>query len=97
MDIKDLQHILKQHGSRYPVFIDKGNEIEKMNNFPPESEYQCFMLNRDNKVLMVGTPSYNQGIWTLFKKVPYNKGIQTVNTLCPCFPPKKERRCRKIR
>jgi hypothetical protein len=66
---KDLQHILKQHGFRYPVFIDNGNEIGKLNNFPSDPEYQCFLLNRDNTVLMVGNPSYNQGIWTLFKKI----------------------------
>lgn len=65
---KELQFIFKQNGFRHPVFIDKTNEIGKLNNFPSKSEYQCFLLDKDNKVLIVGNPSYNPGIWTLFKK-----------------------------
>ncbi len=66
---KQLQFIFKQNGFRYPVFIDKENKIGKLNNFPSKSEYQCFLLDKDNSVLLVGNPSYNPGIWALFKKV----------------------------
>jgi hypothetical protein len=68
-DEKELQYIFKQNGFRHPVFIDKQNEINKLNNFPSQTEYQCFLLDKDNKVLIVGNPSYNPGIWTLYKKV----------------------------
>ncbi|MDR0423817.1 MAG: hypothetical protein LBH46_04520 [Rickettsiales bacterium] len=68
-DEKELQFIFKQNSFRHPVFIDKQNEINKLNSFPSQTEYQCFLLDKDNKVLIVGNPSLNSGIWTLFKKV----------------------------
>ena len=68
-DEKELQFIFKQYGFRHPVFIDKTNEIGKLNNFPSKSEYQCFLLDKDNKVLIIGNPSYNPGIWTLYKRI----------------------------
>ncbi|MDR2913986.1 MAG: hypothetical protein LBV74_03985 [Tannerella sp.] len=68
-DEKELQFLFKQNGFSHPVFVDKTNEIGKLNNFPSKSEYQCFLLDKDNKVLMVGNPSLNPGIWTLYKKM----------------------------
>lgn len=68
-DEKELQFIFKQNGFRHPIFIDKANEIGKLNNFPSRSEHQCFLLDKNNKVLIVGNPSLNSGIWTLYKKM----------------------------
>lgn len=68
-DEKEIQFIIKQYGFRHPVFIDRENKINKLNNFPSKTEHQCFLLDKDNKVLIVGNPSLNPGIWTLYKKV----------------------------
>jgi hypothetical protein len=68
-DEKDLQFIFKQNGFRHPVFVDRENEIGKLNRLPSKSEYQCFLLNKNNKVLIVGNPTLNPGIWALFKKI----------------------------
>lgn len=73
-DEKELQFIFKQHGLHHPVFIDSKNEINQLNNFPSKSEHQCFLLDKDNKVLIVGNPSLNPGIWTLYKKVITERG-----------------------
>ena len=67
-DERELQLMFRNNGFRYPVFIDTGNEINKLNKFPSNTEYQCFLLDRDNKVLLIGNPSLNTGIWQLFKK-----------------------------
>ena len=66
---RELQHIFLGNGFKHPVFIDKENEIDKLNKLPKKPAYQCFLLDKDNKVIMVGDPSTNQGIWTLYKKV----------------------------
>ena len=68
-DEEALQHIFRSNVFRHPVFIDKENEIDKLNKLPTKPEFQCFLLDKDNKVIMVGDPSTNQGIWTLYKKV----------------------------
>ena len=66
---EELQQIFKNNAFKYPVFIDRKNEINKLNKFPSKPEYQCFLLDKDNKVIIVGDPSTNKEIWALFKKV----------------------------
>ena len=51
----------------YPVFMDMGGAINNLNNFPQSTQYQCFLLDSENKVLMVGNPVLNQKIWELYK------------------------------
>jgi hypothetical protein len=68
-DEKELAFLFQQNGFRHPIFVDKENEIGKLNRFPSTPEYQCFLLDRSNKVIIVGNPALNPGIWTLFKKI----------------------------
>jgi len=51
----------------YPVFMDINGTINRLNRFPKEMEYRCFLLNKDNKVLMIGNPVLNLNIWKLYK------------------------------
>lgn len=66
---KDIISILNENNFNYPVFIDIRNEIGIKNEFPDKIEYQCFLLDKDNKVILVGNPTLNNRIWTLFKQV----------------------------
>lgn len=68
-DEKELAFLFRQNGFSHQVFVDKNNEIGILNSFPSMPEYQCFLLDKDNKVIIAGNPSLNQGIWTLFKKI----------------------------
>ena len=68
-DEKELLQIFNSNGFKHPVFLDRTNEINRLNKFPSKPEYQCFLLGKDNKVIIVGDPSLNKGIWDLFKKV----------------------------
>jgi hypothetical protein len=68
-DERELQYIFKNNGFRHSVFIDKENEIDNLNKFPSKSEYQCFLLDKNNKVVIIGNPSINKGIWVLFKRI----------------------------
>jgi hypothetical protein len=47
----------------------------KLNNFPQEREYQCFLLDKQNRVVMVGNPVYNHAIWELYKKIINEKPL----------------------
>jgi len=67
-DERELQFMFRNNGFNHPVFIDRNCEIDRLNKFPSQTEYQCFLLDADNKVIMVGNPSLNTGIWQLFKK-----------------------------
>ena len=68
-DEKEVQNIFKSNGFSHSVFIDKENETDKINKFPTNTEFQCFLLDKDNKVIMVGNPSQYTVIWALYKKV----------------------------
>jgi hypothetical protein len=108
-DEKELAFLFRQHGFRHPVFVDRENEIGKRNGSLSNPEYQCFLLDMDNKVIIVGNPTLNPGIWTLFKKIitekesnkqsPGKNGGESVastkeNELSIQASPQKERRCK---
>jgi hypothetical protein len=52
-----------------PVFIDENNELDKLNHFSNNPAFQCFLLDMDNKVLVIGNPVMNPAIWELYKKI----------------------------
>jgi len=51
----------------YPIFVDTNDEINRLNQFSQVMEYQCFLLNSDNKVLVIGNPALNMHVWELYK------------------------------
>jgi hypothetical protein len=34
---------------------------------PTNEEFQCFLLDKDNKIVMIGNPAKHQEIWDLYK------------------------------
>jgi hypothetical protein len=66
---KDLRALLSSNRMDYPVFIDESNEINRLNNFPSKTEYQCFLLDKSNRVLLVGNPTLSPKVWELYKEV----------------------------
>jgi hypothetical protein len=77
--INELKQLFKNNGFDCPVFMDMENTIMKLNNFPKEQDFRCFLLDRDNKVVMVGNPVLNPGIWALYKKIINGKPFGRVN------------------
>jgi hypothetical protein len=66
---KELRTLLSSNRMEYPVFIDESNEINRLNSFPTNTSYQCFLLDKDNRVLLVGNPTLSPKIWELYKEV----------------------------
>ena len=64
-----LQLIFKQSGFSHPVFMDTENKINSINRFPAQTDFQCFLLDRDSKVILIGNPAFNPGVWALFKRI----------------------------
>jgi hypothetical protein len=64
-----LLSLLKRERINYPVFIDKTGELNKLNNFPDNSMFQCFLLDKDNTVIAIGNPANNYNVWELYKKI----------------------------
>jgi hypothetical protein len=67
---KDLLRLLKKDGfDYYPFYIDKEDELNRLNRLPSDENYQCFLLDNNNKVLSIGNPTNNPNIWNLYKKI----------------------------
>jgi len=66
--VKEMSYLFVRDRFDYPVFIDKNRTIDSLNHFPQAMLYQCFLLNKDNKVLMIGNPVLNPKIWELYKE-----------------------------
>jgi hypothetical protein len=65
---KEMDYLFLRDKFDYPVHLDSENKINSLNHFPDKPEYQCFLLNKDNKVLLLGNPVLNPKIWELYKQ-----------------------------
>jgi hypothetical protein len=65
---EDITFLLKVERFKYLIYLDMKNEINRINHFPNKIEYQCFLLDSNNKVLMIGNPTLNPKIWELYKQ-----------------------------
>jgi hypothetical protein len=66
---RELDVLFRRENFNYPVFIDMNNSIDRLNRFPEKIEYQCFLLDKNNRALMLGNPTLTPQIWTLYKQV----------------------------
>ena len=65
--LRDIYYLFVLEKFIHPVIIDMAGIINRMNQFPQKMEYQCFLLDGDNKVLAVGNPVLNPHIWEFYK------------------------------
>jgi hypothetical protein len=69
----ELVFQFKRDRFNYPVLIDEENQMNQLNRFPDKGEYQCFLLDSDNKVISVGNPTLNPKVWDLYKQIVSGK------------------------
>lgn len=67
-DEKELKFLLKRDDFRRAVYIDRESKLNGANKLPGDMSYQCFLLDKDNKVLLIGNPTLNPKIWDLYKQ-----------------------------
>lgn len=77
LKLKDIRIELHAHQFTQPVCIDMNDNMNKLNHFPSEFDYQTFLLDKYNKVLTIGNPINNAAIKelylnTILKRVPVN-------------------------
>jgi hypothetical protein len=65
----ELSILFRQEKFNHPVFIDMKNTINRLNHFPAKPEYQCFLLDKANKVQIIGNPTLNPKIWDFYKQI----------------------------
>jgi len=66
---REMAYLFARDRFDYPVFMDIKGSINRLNRFPRVMEFQCFLLDSNNKVLMIGNPVLNMRIWELYKSL----------------------------
>ena len=61
--VKNINHF------EYPLFLDKNRQMQQINNFPKEPMFQTFLLDKNNRVLLIGNPIGNTKLWNLYKDI----------------------------
>lgn len=84
---KEIRNILRQEHFDYPVCIDEMNQLDLLNHFPKKFMFQTFLLDKENKVRIIGNPIHNLSVQDLYikqiqesdKKTPYPNTELKVN------------------
>ena len=67
-DDRELRYILKCDNFDRPICIDRNNRFDELNQFPQDITFQTFLLDKDNKVKVIGNPVHNLAVRDLYLK-----------------------------
>lgn len=70
---KELNYITRRDGFMHPVCYDEQDEINKLNHFPQDMTFQTFLLDADNKVVVIGNPVHNYRVKELYLNIIQDK------------------------
>ncbi|KKB54443.1 hypothetical protein HMPREF1212_00156 [Parabacteroides sp. HGS0025] len=67
-DAKEIRYLLKRDGFDRPICIDLDDRLNKLNKFPADMTFQTFLLDKNNKVSVLGNPVHNTAVKDLYLK-----------------------------
>lgn len=67
-DDRELRYILKRDNFDRPICIGRNNRFDELNQFPQDITFQTFLLDKDNKVKVIGNPVHNLAVRDLYLK-----------------------------
>ena len=67
-DAKEIRYLLKRDAFDRPICIDIDDRLNKLNKFPADITFQTFLLDKDNKVAVLGNPVHNTAVKELYLK-----------------------------
>ena len=65
-DMKELRYLTRRDGFSYPVCYDEKDELNRLNQFPSDMTFQTFLLDKENKVVAMGSPVLNPKVKELY-------------------------------
>lgn len=57
----------KKYEIDYPIFVDSLNQFGNLNKIPKDSKYHTFLIDRQNRIVIVGSPILSDRMWQLYK------------------------------
>ena len=68
-DVKELSYLTKSCGFDYPIYVDTSHRMSDSYSFPDKVALQTFLLDKDRKVMSIGSPVYAPDIERMYKAV----------------------------
>ena len=65
-DMRDLRYTVRLDNFKHPVCCDIDDEFNRLNRFPSEMMFQTFLLDKANKVQVIGNPVLNPQVKELY-------------------------------
>lgn len=65
----EIYQVLLANRFKFPVCIDNSDAFNKLNHLPEDARFHTFLLNTDNRVLVVGNPVYSEQIKKMYLDV----------------------------
>ena len=62
----DAKYAIRKDSFPYPVCIDLADSLNKLNHFPSDDRFRCFLLDENNRVVLIGNPVQNPKIKDLY-------------------------------
>lgn len=70
---KEIMYLLRRDNFKYPVCIDNNDTFNKLNKLPSNEVFQTFLLDKDNKIVLIGNPILNPKVKELYLSVLQGK------------------------
>lgn len=63
---KEIRYLLKRDGFSYPISLDSQGILNQRNQFPNDITFQTFLLDKGNRVSVIGNPIHNLAVKELY-------------------------------
>jgi hypothetical protein len=63
---REMFHLLRRDEINIPVVFDLQDELNKLNRFPANQNFQTFLLGKNNRVVFIGNPVNNLAIRDMY-------------------------------
>lgn len=78
--ITEAQYVIQRDSFEHPICIDLKNDFFKSNNMPIANAFHCFLLDENNRVVLIGNPVQNPKIRELYiKTISERLGVERPN------------------
>lgn len=67
-EYQEFKNIFEENNLIGLILLDKGKKFYKKNNISSETFYHIFLVDQNNKVLMMGNPIGNDNLWQQYKE-----------------------------
>ena len=62
----DIHSLLIRENFYKPICLDRSDSLNQLNHFPKDIRFQVFLLDKNNKVVVIGNPVHNPNVKELY-------------------------------